>query len=313
VNTKRILIAAIHYPVASGRYIARAFKRLGHDVRTVGPATGNQIWGMTVDERHAWTPDARIPVVLEGDAVIGLYLDTLFEGWLPDLIVTADSGLNIAEVHSYRPIPHIVWGVDNHVRDYSMRKFDHYFLAHHDGPALPVDDSRADMTWLPCAYDPEYFTPSPIPMAEREYDVACIGVLYDRRVEILNAMHDAGLKVLAGAGLLYEDYRDVYHNARISLCVSAAGDVAQRVFETAAMGCLVLSDICSDYERLCFGKFEHYVPFASTKGAVAQAMTSVAEISLANEIRENSLAWATPHTWDARAQVVLDTMFGRGA
>ena len=29
-----ILITCIHYPIASGRYMARAFRRLGHDVRT---------------------------------------------------------------------------------------------------------------------------------------------------------------------------------------------------------------------------------------------------------------------------------------
>src|SRR5688572_6760103 len=167
----RILVACIHYPVASGRYIARAFKRLGHDVRTVGPATGNQIWGMTVDERHVWTPDVTKETVFDG---VGGYLDywvwDRLGDWKPDLVITADSAFSIRSTTllGELPMPHVIWGVDNHVRDYDfgLVHFDHYFLAHHDGPALPVDDSRADMTWLPCAYDPEYFTPSPIPMAE---------------------------------------------------------------------------------------------------------------------------------------------------
>lgn len=309
----RILIAAIHYPVASGRYIARAFKRLGHDVRTVGPATGNQIWGTTVDERHVWTPD------FHSERQI------LPEWGIPDLVVWADSGLGRGNVDYFGGAPVVVWGVDNHVRDYNLGslvypKFDHYFLAHHDGPALPVDDSRSDMTWLPCAYDPKYFTPSPIPMAEREYDVAMVGVMYPRRAEIISAMMDAGLKVFAGTGLLYEDYRDVYHNSRISLCVSAAGDVAQRVFETAAMGCVILTDECADFGRLGFYQAGAGAVFGDTVHAVDVAQRILAgDIQLSNVpfrfsntqgLSEQAQRWATPHTWEARAQMVLDTMFG---
>ena len=307
--SKRILIAAIHYPVASGRYIARAFKRLGHDVRTVGPATGNQIWGMTVDERHVWTPDYFA-------APEGRLLSPMTD-WEPDLVVTADSAFRWVGAPG-NPVtfecPHVVWGVDNHVRDYSLGvKFDHYFLAHHDGPALPVDDSRDDMTWLPCAYDPEYFTPSPIPMAEREYDVCMIGVVYQRRAEILNAMAAAGLKVFAGTGLLYEDYRDAYHNSRISLCVSAAGDVAQRVFETAAMGCAILTDECADFERLGLRYGFHIARFSDTQYAVNEAVDMCrGKYSQLSHFAETAPEWATPHTWDARAQVVLDTVFGGG-
>ena len=55
-----ILIVCIHYPVASGRYLLEAFKRLGHDARSVGPMTGTAIWGMEIDERYVWHPDYMI-------------------------------------------------------------------------------------------------------------------------------------------------------------------------------------------------------------------------------------------------------------
>jgi len=42
----RVLVVCIHYPVASGRYMVDALKRMGHDVRSIGPSTGAQIWGM---------------------------------------------------------------------------------------------------------------------------------------------------------------------------------------------------------------------------------------------------------------------------
>jgi hypothetical protein len=312
----RILIAAIHYPVASGRYIARAFKRLGHDVRTVGPYTGNRIWGLTVDERHVWEPDLplRSEALDTGVIVDGhiSYIDAL-EGWRPDLIVSADSAWELVGHRDEFSCPKVLWGVDNHVRDYhhgGLSWWDRMFLAHHDGPALPVDDSRSDMTWLPCAYDPEYFTPSPIPMAEREYDVCMIGVMYPRRVEILEAMAATGLKVFAATGLLYEDYRDAYHNSRISLCVSAAGDVAQRVFETAAMGCVVLTDRCADFKRLPPDSAQ---VFGGPSGAVYVAETLLGlpnSTGILSKLASDTIEWAAPHTWDARAQAVLDTMFG---
>ena len=69
----KILIACIHYPSASGRFIARAFRRLGHDVRTTGPSTGAGIWGIEVDPRWIWTPD------FDPDGA-----------WKPELIITAE-------------------------------------------------------------------------------------------------------------------------------------------------------------------------------------------------------------------------------
>jgi Glycosyl transferases group 1 len=314
----RILIAAIHYPVSSGRYIARAFKRLGHDVKTVGPSMGNKIWGIEVDERHVWRPNVDVYLyengVNKGYAIedvsqvdlIGQAMKTSFDGWEPELVVTADSTYTIWGQFA---VPHVVWGVDNHVRDYALgAQFDHYFLAHHDGPTLPVDDSRDAMTWLPCAYDPEYFTPSPIPMAERRYDVALLGVPYPRRQEIVASLMDAGLKVYAGMGPLYEDYAAIYQNARISLCVSAAGDVAQRVFETAAMGCAIVSDNCTDFHRLDFQKWEHYAPFETAEDAVNACKSLLDNPRTLADMAIGAQDWARPQTWDARAQVVLETM-----
>src|SRR6185295_11323625 len=53
-------------------------------------------------------------------------------------------------------------------------------------------------------------------------------------------------KVFAATGLVYDEYRDAYQNARIALCSSVAGDLAQRVFEGAGMGCLVFTDLLAD-------------------------------------------------------------------
>lgn len=294
---KRILLAAVHYPVSSGGYMTRAFKRIGCDVRSVGPFTGDWLpWngGMNVKPEYAWKSDGN--------------LDAYWEDWRPDLVVLMDSAFQYHS--SYADVPHVVYGVDSHVVNYRQPGIEHYFLAHSQGPAHCV--CQEDESWLPCGYDPVYFTPSPIPMAERQYDVCMIGVIYQRRADIIRAMVNAGLSVFAGTGLLYDDYAAAYHDSRISLCVSAAGDVAQRVFETAAMGCAVLTDHCADLDREELSPIHppYGIRFHTTEETLIATQMMLSDFGFLSEMGHNAEKWARPHTWDARAQTILDTMFG---
>jgi hypothetical protein len=291
----RILIHAVHYPVCSARYAADAFTRLGHEVRHVGLETGRDIWGLALPEKYIWPqnpPEA---------------------GWIPDLCILMDT----AYQWHHPSAPTVIWSVDNHVRNLrptgisvghqpgiapqGLPLVAHYFLAHFHGPAQPI--SSLDETWLPCGYDPRWHTPSSIPFEAREYDVALIGVMYPQRVQLVEALRGAGLKVLAGTGLVYDQYVAAYHNARISLCVSACGDVAQRVFETAAMGCVVMSDDCADFAILRPKGLWIYDP--ATVVDEAQAILAQPQAAIANI--EFAKSWARPHTWDSRAQLLLET------
>lgn len=302
----RILIAANHYPVASGRYMADAFRRLGHEVETIGAEQGNHIWGITVDSKHIWNPSVSV------------------DPTPPDLVIVMDSDPTIWEMvkrHSFK-CPVVVYGVDNHVRSYESDLFVHQFLAHYHGPAYPVDPARADHSWLPCASDP-MFTPSPIAWEDRAYDVACVGVMYPRRQEVIDALKDAGLKVFAATGLLYEEYRAAYWNARISLCVSAAGDVAQRVFETGRMGCAILTDPLLDfadeetnkalgiYGRMTYTSPAEAAVLARDLLGSQQAFNIGVPMQQSQEPMGKGAALqlqaaCMPHTWDARAKVIVD-------
>lgn len=312
----RIMIAAIHWPVASGRYMRDAFKRCGADVRTVGYSSGPHVWGVKVDDKYTWQPD--------GD------LTAYWPDWTPDLIVIMDSSW---AYHSpmYPDVPHVVYGVDNHVRDYTQPGIARYFLGHKAVSLMPWSHTEAasefiesqldvltptmkrgdpqrlnmahtvehdDMEWLPCGYDPQWFSPSPIPWAERKWDVAMIGVMYPRRMELVQALGDAGLNVVAGTGPIYEQYRDIYWDARISLCVSAAGDVAQRVFETAAMGCYILSDPLPDLIELELGVSVE--TFTTPEEAVKKAK------DILKSVKNHEVFNFSEHTWDARARRIMD-------
>lgn len=305
----RILIVANHFCVCSARYAADAFVRLGHTVNHVGPEMGRNIWGLTLPPEYVWEPDELTSAKF-------------------DLVIVMDSDPSILDGgQKLFDTPHIVWGVDNHVRDYRRPYFEHYFLAHRNvsvmewrsptaslahyfendpkaRPAFfPVDASEyTDMTHLPCCYDPTLHTPSPIPFEEREYDVCMIGVMYPQRWERVRQLRAAGFKVLAGTGLVYDSYVNAYHNSRISLCLSSNGDVGQRVFETAAMGCVVTTDNCPDFQLL---KPDGFWLLEPGETLIDACKTILHEPEHAQAMIERSLAWVQPHTWDNRAAEIV--------
>jgi glycosyltransferase involved in cell wall biosynthesis len=290
----KILILANHYPVASGRYMADAFRRLGCEVRTMGEPKSNDIWGLKVDPKYIWQQDFD----MDPREVMT---------WTPDLVLQMDTEITYADT-IFPNIPHAIFSVDNHVRQITpLGHWKHQFLAHHDGPAQPVCDCPWN-TWLPCAYDPIWFTPSPIPMPERAYDVCIVGVPYPRRQVIVQQMAAVGLKVYANVGLLYKEYAEAYQNSRISLCVSAAHDVAQRIYETAAMGCAVLTDRCNDFDRLGFRNGNEGIVFDSDEEAIELAKKLLASPKELKRIASEGQMWARSHTWDARAKTILEKM-----
>jgi hypothetical protein len=273
-----LLLHYIHYPVSSGRYMTEAFRRLGHTVYHIGQETGRNIWGLEVPQKYVWSQEPPP------------------DGWQPDLCILMDT----AYQWHHETIPTVIYTVDNHVRNVRQEGIRHYFLGHRNVSVMAWNE---DCTHVPCAYDPHWFTPSPIPWNEREYDVCMIGVMYPQRWQLVNALRAAGLKVLAGTGLIYDAYRDAYHNSRISLCQSINGDVAQRVFETAMLGCVVMSDDCPDYQILhpqgLWLIDEGVSIVEQVQSILADPVSAQAQIAL-------SQAWATPHTWGARAQTIVD-------
>jgi hypothetical protein len=285
-DTMKILIIATHLPVTLGRYMLEAFRRIGVDVRSIGNTTGTAIWNRQLAPDREWRRDGE--------------LDTSWPDWRPDLVAILDN----SRYHHprYHDVPHIVYGVDNHVFTYRQEGIAHYFMAHRRGPVMPVEGD--DMTWLPCAYDPVFFPPSPIPWEQRRFDLSIIGVAYDHRIELVRTLRaNLNLAMAYKVGPVYEEYRDIYHNTRISLCASFRGDVAIRVFETAAMGCTVLSDPCDDLPELAA---DGIVLYRDPAEAVERVRHLLAHPAEAQALADRSQQWALPHTWDARARFICD-------
>jgi hypothetical protein len=276
-----ILILANHYPVASGRYVRDALRRLGHTVYTDGPAMGTRVWGLTLPPWTEWTPEppargTRIDrvIVMDSDPAI------------LDRVVRMDNGTARVDV----------WGVDNHVRDYRRPSIDHYYLAHLHPSIMPW---LPDMVHVPCGYDPVLFTPSPIPFAERRYDVAILGYMYPDRLRAVDELRGSGLKVIAGCGLVGESYVQAHHDSRVALCLPATNDVAMRVMECAAMGNLVMSPWLPDFQKLRPRGLYLVRAGVPLVDQVRDAMTQAEHIPEAQ-------AWAANYTWDKLALQVLE-------
>ena len=284
----KILITCQHWVVASGRYAYDALKRLGHDVRSVGPAMGNEIWGMAVDEKYVWVPN--VPE----------------KEWTPDLVIHMDG--NWTPAARFGDMLHVLYGVDNHVRDYRAGDYDHLFLAHGNGFRI----GEANVTWLPCGYDPAWFDGGP-KLADRPMDIAMIGVMYNERAELVYAIHAhaPGLRFDYGMGQLYDDYAAAYRKAKISLVRSAGQDVAIRVWETAAMGCLLVLDWCHDLEALGLEDGKNCLVYRQPEEAAQRIRWAMANPEQSIKIAKAGQAWAKPGTWDARLQVILDWAAGQ--
>jgi hypothetical protein len=278
----KILITCDHYPVASGRYAYNALKRLGHDVKSAGICHENNIWGVQVDEQYIWIPDNP-----ESD-------------WSPDLVIHMDPNRPPVKVDGAL---HVVYGVDNHVRDYWPEfEWDHLFLVHNFGHRMGEDN----VTWLPCGYDPAWFTPGP-PLSERSFDAAMVGYDYPQRAQLRYALmgHMPRLRMSYGLAL-YESYASAYQNAKISLVRSFDKDVAIRVWETAAMGCVLVMDETHDAELLGLVHGENCLMYATDEECAQRVKWVIENPDAAQEIAHAGQAWAVPSTWDARLSVIVD-------
>ena len=273
-----ILILANHYAVASGRYAAKAFELQGHRVYTDGPVRGRNIWGLALPAWATWEPRPAPP---------DLQLD---------LVIVMDSDPAVLDMSEQYEDP-IVWGVDNHVRDYRRSWITRYYLAHRE---VSLHHWDRDCIHLPCAGDPGLFTPSPIAWVNRPFDVGVLGVMYPERWAAVEQLRAAGLSVLAGAGLVGQSYARATQSARVSLCLPVANDLAQRVFECAQADTAVLTREVPD--------FKYFAPRGLTFLKDDDDLVSVCSAlsALGREDALESSRWAVQHSWFARARSLIN-------
>lgn len=297
-----ILLAMVHWPVSSGTFLKRAFARLGHDVRSVGPCTGRSIWGIEVPEQYVQHPDKWLEWQVGQPFPDMGVVDSLGE-WQPDLIVTSDSTFTIT---GKGPVAHVLYGADNHVRNYRQLEaegavWDAMFMCHSWGARI----GEPGVYWSPPGYDPEAHTD--LGMA-RPLDVCLIGYPYAERMAMREAFQAAGLSNLFAIGPVWDNYNAAYNQAKIALVRSIKGDVPQRFLENMAQGCCVLADRLEDAPKMGFVAGVDYWPYKDTESAVREAKFLL-ETEMWPTIAASGQRKVRGHEWDVRAQQLLDTVF----
>lgn len=294
----RILLSAVHYPVASARFLFWALRRMGHDVLTIGPAVGPWLpWAEHVNlEPFEWKPDIALPY--EHGRMMQYDVDAALErfGGAPDLIVQMDAHFIMRNRPACR---NVLYAIDNHVAKYgAYGDFDKLYIAHSFG--YMADQPHAE--FLPCAHDPAHHYDAGW---DRPIDVAIAGVAYGPRMDLVSRLNASGVRVKATTGLMYADYNALYNRAKIALVRSVGGDVAMRVFENMAQGCLVVSDRVRDLARCGFVDGVHYLGYDTPQECVDTVRHVLAHWGDAQPIIAAAREAVKAHTWQARAETIL--------
>lgn len=303
----RIVLSYFHYAVCGGKYYKQAFQDLGHEVYSVGPAMKGFIPWAPEKDFSQWEDKPHAELFFsEGDkptpmGEYGVELAREIEDALhPDLMIQVDAHLAI--LGDFK-CPNVCVSIDNHVRKYDLREYTHLFYAHSQG-SKGLNPEKS--SWLPCAYSKRHH--KKLNDGDRYYNGLIIGVNYGNRMELVKRLGEKYDKVLGAAGFLFEEYESAYNGAKISIVASAHKDLAQRVFETQRMGCLVLADKVHDMEDLGLRDGENILTYESLDEADEKFGWAINNWDEAKLIAERGYAWAEPHSWEERAKVILKTV-----
>lgn len=289
----RLLINYRHFPIAIGKYFHRALIRLGHEVYSVGPFSGDSIpWGdyhfpKYVTPPHIQTEDKNMDIN-EVLLVFGRHF-----GKLPDAIIQAGDTIFL---RGKTNIPNYVIATDPHAVDYTERFFNatkffcmqkHYM-------------SKGE--WLPYAYDPEVHFPQ---KEENKYDVVLCGLQYEHRIQAVKLMESKGLKVFNALGYIFDEYREKYCQGKIAFNYSSKEDLPARFYEGMAMGRLMLTNRVPDLKYMDFKEDEDYVAYSTPEEMVEKAVFYATHDKEREKIAKNGLLKVKPHTYDERCKQIL--------
>jgi glycosyltransferase involved in cell wall biosynthesis len=226
-----ILLAFVWSPYTTAAYYAKAFRQMGHDVRTVGPCDAAR-WAN-------WPEALRYRLTGPHWNYIQPWSD-----WKPDVAIWIEAGGGWTSPFVQCGVPTIGYFIDSHSRiDRHVKQaplFDHVFVAQRQ-----YVDCIPGAEWLPVACDPEVHTPTVV--GEPEYDVAFVGNTYGdapayrTRRHILHELENR-YRCNFQEYVYFKDMANVYASARVALNISTGGDLNMRVFEAMCAGRPLLTD-----------------------------------------------------------------------
>lgn len=294
----RVVLSGIFFPMAILRYYEAALKRRDDiELFTVGPYTGSWIpWdhGMHLPQKYATPPD--IPLPGQGGSFQPVpinYVEAQLP-WQPDLWIQVDAGWFMPDRPQHGK--NIIIGTDPHVLNYDRQRWaaDSFYCM--QTPYMKRGDK-----YLPYAFDPVWHSPENQPP---NYDVALIGLHYDQRDKLVNALRGHGVSVYYDLGPCFDEARALYNQAPIGLNWSSLQDLTARVFELLGMNRLAVVNRVPDLDKF-FEDGKDLVGFDSLGEAVEKVLYYKDHPDEARAIADEGHLKVQDHTWDARVDEIL--------
>lgn len=295
-------LSALHFPVTMARYFWEAFERRDDvQVYSVGPYFDNWIpWngGMTLPYKYVKVPylplqkemsRMQVPyqaVVNEMPDDLDLFL-TIDAGW--HFATKPKAGINALIKTDPHVIPDAFYSVPAGYADFVFSMQSPY--------------QKDGEFFLPYAYDPIIHYPEPD--TEKIYDVCIIGLHYDQRSAVVTKLKNRGYNVYYGLGDVMDEYRHIYNQSKIAFSWSSRDDLCARNWEALAMGNLLVSNRVTDMQTF-FVENLHYLGFDTVEEAISKIEWALNNPDKATEIADAGNRKVQGHTYDARAQQILE-------
>lgn len=298
----KVVLSGIFYPMAILRYFEAALRRRKDvELFTVGPYTGQSIpWGggMTLPSKYAGMPD--IPLTLSNGHSSFWPPPVFIEKKLPwqaDLWLQIDAGWFLRGKPKHGK--NIVVATDPHVLNYDMRRSfaDTFYCM--QTPYMKDGDE-----YLPYAYDPIWHTPEDQP---QNFDVCLIGLHYQQRSALVEALRARGLDVFYDLGPSFDEARALYNQAPIGLNWSSRQDLTARVFELLGMGRLAVVNRVPDLARF-FEDGVDLMAFDTMDEAIEKVLFYHDHPYEMHAIAASGHETVIPETWDARIETILEAV-----
>lgn len=303
---KRILLTGLFYPLAILSYFRHALeKRQDVEIVTAGVFTNNWIpWGngMYLDMKYVKPVDLKFPqnITTPSWQMIksGLERNSISSDF--DLILSVDAGLHLSDKP---PFPYAVVATDPHVLGqwYSrVRPHADYFF---NMQYAYLQDG--DIVLPYCCSPDHHYAMSDV---EKVYDASLIGLHYDNRTKLVEALRYKGYKVLYELGLVYDEYREENNKAFIGLNWSSLLDINARTLEMMAMMQVPIINRLPHLDKLGLVEGKHYLGFEEVKEAVAQVEWVLGNKEAAKAIAVSAHNFAHEnHTYEKRVETILKT------
>ncbi len=301
MNKIKVVISGFIFPMTMLHYFWRAFERRNDvDLFVTGPFSDDWIpWmhGMKLPKQYVKMPNLPLPlnVINIKSSIVETQLS-----WKPDLWLEIDAGWHFANRPDARIVVHIQ--TDPHV----LKSFYNQIKGRSDYTfCMQSNYMENGENYLPYGFDPTIHFPEE---QEKTFDACLIGLQYDNRTELVNALEAEGLNVFYTTGLIYDEYRMMYNKSKVALSWSSLQDLPARVWEAMGMNIPLVTNRVPDLKNF-FVEGDHYLGFDTVSEGVAQVKKLLNNPDYAKEMAENAYRKVSvAHTWDHRVSQILNTV-----